>query len=348
MRPFQINERKKNVQLKPNDFDLKGFFHSMLQSPDSMYSKLCSLLDRKDVFRLHAFVELGGISQIYEWLTRWYGNNEQQQIIKWLKILNHEHFPIDTSLIGELGLGTFINKQIKNKWESLAPLTTLTGQIEQKWYRFAKMEKEAHSKRIRSKKVVFPDAREEVEKQIRFRRNDKPSQLLSRCKQTDSNALSADNPHSGQSILRKSSASNDLADGSPAIPDIPGHEYHENGNEWTMEYVDIEEDHDIEMSNNSNTEEEDEEDIDFMIEEVPWHRPLAMHIECGRTDLRTDAVKMEERRIQSKEAVAGSQCIELDSAKVVGEGVNALEVVIKTDYPHWSDIERYRKEHDIY
>lgn len=249
----------------------------MISSPDAMYPKILSLLNNKDVFRLHAFVELGGVSKIYEYLTRYYGNNEQHQIIKWLEILNHEHFPIDTSLIGELGLGNFINKQIKTKWKTLAPLTALTKSIEQKWYNFAKMEKEEKSKRICTKKVIFPDARDQYEKAIKFKRNDKVSQLLPRHRRKEIvNGINGE--HSVQSILRVSNGSNGAV-----FHEIGGEEYHENhhenGNEYTLEYVEIE-DHDVEMSNNSNTEEDEEDDIDFMSDQIPWHCPIGLVFAC--------------------------------------------------------------------
>ena len=271
------------MQLKPNNFDLKGFFASMIESPDKMYPKLYSLLERKDVFRLHAFVELGGVSKIFEFLTRYYGTNEEHQIIKWLEILNHEHFPIDTSLIGELGLGNFINKQIKQKWKTLAPLTALTNSIEQKWYQYAKQEKEEKSKRICSKKVIFPDARDQYEKAIKFKRNDKVCQLLPRHHRKDIiNGLNGE--HAVQSILRVSNRTNTVLDAAAHSQNGFGaedyHDHlqngHENGNEYTLEYVEIE-DHDVEMSNNSNTEEE-EDDIDFMSDEVPWHSPIGLSL----------------------------------------------------------------------
>ena len=73
-----------------------------------------------------------------------------------------------------------------------------------------------------------------------------------------------------------------------------------------------------------------------------------MRIDCGLRDVNTESVRVEEERIRYKEEVTGSQCIELESSKVVSNGVNTTGTMIKTDYPHWSDIERYRKENNIY
>ena len=74
----------------------------------------------------------------------------------------------------------------------------------------------------------------------------------------------------------------------------------------------------------------------------------AIRMEYGSKQIKTESVRVEEERIRHKGAVTGSQCIELDSSKVVSNGVNTTSIMIKTSYPHWSDIERYRREHNIY
>jgi len=266
--------------------------------------------------------------------------------MKWLEMLNHEHFPsIDTEIIKWLGLGNLINKQIKTKWKALAPLTTLTGSIEQKWYRFAKREKEAHSKRSRSKKVIFPDDRQKCEEQIRFKRGDKPSQLLPHHRRGQTAGDGAE--HHIQSILKNT---NTAAPEPDAVyddhqPPQFGDESDDSDNEYTLEYV---EDHDVEMSTNDDTDDDGGDEIDFMIDEVPWHCPLLMQIENGRNVLQTECVLAEEERVRHKEWVPGPDCIELESSNAVSHGVNATEVMIQTDYPHWSEIEKYRAENNIY
>eukprot|EP00484_Ammonia_sp_Unknown_P024244 CAMPEP_0197049592 /NCGR_PEP_ID=MMETSP1384-20130603/24709_1 /TAXON_ID=29189 /ORGANISM="Ammonia sp." /LENGTH=417 /DNA_ID=CAMNT_0042481891 /DNA_START=35 /DNA_END=1288 /DNA_ORIENTATION=- len=417
MKPFRVAQRKKNLQLRKASFNLKDFFAKIIESPDKMYPKLQQMLS-KNSDTLHAFVELGGLSKIYEYLQMYYDQNDESQILKWLEVLNHDNFPIDRELISQIGLGNFINKQIKHRWRnSNDSVITLIQSIEQKWCQFAKREKEREErcKQSATKRVNIHEDNQRVEQVVVFNRKDKPSQIKSQSASFSKQHKSA----KVQSILRSNSTAHSVHDKPDELEkhmDVingehndeqnlapQAHNQHEgelmqgldeNDAEFTLEYVEMPDDtEDIDMDGTHNESTDDEEnDIDLdhltrsppnnhrnfphlrqqernvhsnglslahlsdddMKHELEWYTPMLLNvgIECKskRADQATPAVQEEEERIRYREENTGNQCVELDSSKLVTAGINDEKPVatqMLTDYPHWSEIERYRREHDV-
>ena len=274
MKPFKTNPRKKNLQLKKSSFNLKDFVSKIFESPDKMHPKLQSMLN-KNSDTLHAFIELGGLSKIYEYLQYYYQRNDELQIIKWLKILNHQHFPVDTELIKQIGLTQFINKQIKSKYNNhnnhnQSPLISLTQSIEQKWIKELKEQKKKFNQRDPNRKrVSYPS---QVENRVVFKKYDKPSTIKSKQNKHRSSSNSNSNSnHIPKPILMRKSMKNGHNLQSNHNHDINQQngrdlmEFEIEDNEYTLEYV--EEDNDIDMDGNSNNKyestDDDDDDIDL-------------------------------------------------------------------------------------
>ena len=266
---FKAKQNKKNIQLKPSSFNLKDFFSKMMQNSDFMHSKLIQMLN-KDSNTLHAFIQLGGLSKICKLLKSSYNNNNQRNVIKWLQILNHDNFPIDIELIRVLGLGQFINDQIKNKWQNVSTIINLTACIADKWIKAAK---ESNSKKISTGKRVLFFEKDLCEKRIIFKKNDKPIQINEAHKTSNHKKSSRI-----ESILKASKNNKNLIENVPNdLGDFTMDNQIGNGNEYTLEYVDIEDDdHDIAMDDMS-----EDEDFDLMQnkkdmkETIAWHCPLS-------------------------------------------------------------------------
>eukprot|EP01083_Nonionella_stella_P257396 881104_1 len=349
MKTFKPVQRRKNLQLRKATFNLKDFFTKLIESQDRMYAKLEEMLN-KNSDTLHAFIELGGLAQIYKVLSSMYQNNNEFEVIRWLKILNHPNFPIDTDLIRTIGLGNFINQQIKKKYPKC---NTLATSIEQKWYQFAKQETIMHQNRSKTNtKTVRILQGNLCRKEITFKKNDKPSKIKnkSHIKRMD---------HSPQSILRPSRTNrynmNTLSMHRMAImaPEImheePMHVAPER--EYTVEYVPIadEEHADMDISDtddNMDMSESNDDDIDFMMncdddagvnemkEVIPWHRPMALRLEYTTNDMIfTQTMKEQQKRIANKdEIMINARCIDLERRS---SGMNRGDPrVIPIHYPH--------------
>ena len=264
MRPFRVNPRKKNLQLKKSSFNLKDFVAKIFESPDKMYPKLQSMLS-KNSDTLHAFVELGGLSKIYEYLQHYYHRNDELQIIKWLKILNHEHFPVDTELIKQIGLTNFINKQIKSKWKhNNDSLISLITSIEQKWIKELKEQKKQINERDPNRKrVSYPS---QYEKQVVFKKYDKPITInnkRSSSRSKSSISISTSSSHTNPTpILIKKTSTPSISSQFNGMDDFHGRDLMEfEDTEYTLEYV---EDNDVDMDGNDDKyESTDDEDDDI-------------------------------------------------------------------------------------
>ena len=269
MRPFRVAQRKKNLQLKKSSFNLKDFFSKIIESPDKMYPKLESMLN-KNSDTLHAFIELGGLSKIYEYLQHYYHQNDFLQIIKWLKLLNHDNFPIDVELIKQIGLGNFLSKQIKikSKQQQHNDLIKLTSSIEQKWYKFAKKEKQEIQQRDKNRKrVSIPQKNYKMT--ISFKKYDKPSMI---------NHGKYHNNHNNEKVINiepilkcknKNNDNNNDHNGYNHNHNRDLMEFQDhNDDKYELEYVEME-DNDIEMDGNNDkyqsTDDDDDDDIDLNI-----------------------------------------------------------------------------------
>eukprot|EP01084_Bolivina_argentea_P068717 125076_1 len=366
MKPIKINKTKSKISLKKSKFYLKEVFSNMIESPDKMYDKLKRMLN-KNSDTLHAFIELGGLSKIYEWLNKFYTNNDENQIIKWLEILNHDNFPIDTELIRNIGLGNFINKYLSKSH------STLTNSIQQKWYNFAKAESEQHSKRqLQSNKKVSIDI---TQQQVIFKRTDKPSSITNKkhklknkhnCKQINSILK---NGKMNSKIRNNIKILNDIYNlddeqHKDIDKDINSENKNKNVDGDILEYVDIDDD-DIAMCDSQNTDNDDDDDdddidifdgnnnnnndINDIKVQIQWSLPMKMKIDCQlKINTNFKGMKEEEERIKKIKYNNSNQCIELVSSRVINKEMNNrhMEVQMLTDYPHWSEIKKYRKEND--
>jgi len=291
------------------------------------------------------------MAKIYEWIKIFYKNNDEIQTIKWLEVLNHDNFPIDTDLIRNIGLGNFINQQIRTKWKNLS---ALISKLEQKWYQFAKHEKEMFSKRNAMKKIFIPEAHL-CRTQIVFKRNDKPSQIQNICKQKKNKSK----PIQIRSILMTKKRDANYTEIEATNHDQTHLMMHsdDNDNEYTLEYIGIDdEENDVSMEENEDDETSEDFNMDLlqnrkddeMKNEVVWYKPLRLDVDHGLNVIKTPGMIEEEKRIKHIKEEHGAHCVELESSLEVSNDLNNNMIVMLTDYPHWSEIEKYRKENDVY
>ena len=340
MKPFEMGKRKK-IQLARSAFNLKELFCKMSASPDIAHAKLEAMLRKKSV-TLHGFVELGGLSLIFGWLRRRYAARDATAMVRWLRVLNHDGFPIDTALIGDIGIGSFLKEKLSafdgggDADGEAAAVRALSGAIQRKWFEFAKAQQQlrnfAHSN-SETRTVRFAE-RHLFRNEIR-RDRDAPTHV----------AMAP--------ILKKSSRTATALSDAEAVS-FEHCDEEATANEYTLEYLDIDDGAALVDDDEEEDEEDEEEEEDVDMDEQPrhreriaWYRPRSLaRNECGAQSRRTAATTEEEQRSRQSRYVESGECTQLDSARV-GRAEQGGAVWIRSEYPHWKDIESYRRAHSV-